>query len=329
MNNIRKLLIGVVVALVIAGAFTAIVYKKIQTGKVDAIKQTRTWKYVASTREIAPGERVTAEMITMVDWSSNLPVDGAMDAPEKAIGRVVSFPVSSGMVLTDKMLASSDSALGLPTKIPDGMRAIAIQTDQVADFNGFLFPGSHVDVLMTTKNSPGAGAVASPMGGPAAVDRDRTIVVLENVSVLATGKLMVPDPSGKPTEVSVVTLLVTPDDARKVALAQQKGVVHLALRNSADMGAATRKATYLNDLMDGAPQSDVKNVASPSPRHAATHTEDEGSLQKLHVQLGTHSFIQTYRNNVQVGDLPVPQTNNPNMPAGIPAPSPVGGNQRP
>lgn len=96
MNNIRKLLIGVVVALVIAGAFTAIVYKKIQTGKIDAIKQTRTWKYVASTREIAAGERVTAEMITMVDWSSNLPVDGAMDAPEKAIGRVVSFPCRVG-----------------------------------------------------------------------------------------------------------------------------------------------------------------------------------------------------------------------------------------
>ncbi|HZC23330.1 MAG TPA: Flp pilus assembly protein CpaB, partial [Candidatus Binatia bacterium] len=299
MNNIRKLLIGVVVALVVAGAFTAIVYKKIQTGKVDAIKQTRTWKYVATTRDVAAGERVTADMITMVDWSSNLPVEGALDSADKAIGHVVSFPVSGGMVLTEKMLAASDSALGLPNKIPDGMRAIAIQTDQVADFNGFLFPGAHVDVLMTTKSTP--GGAPSPMGASVAVERDRTIVILENVSVLATGKQMVPDPQGKPTEVSVVTLLVTPDDARKVALAQQKGVVHLALRNSADLGAATRKATYLNDL-DGAPQSQVRTGASTSTRHSASHSDEEGALQKLHVQLGTRSFIQTYRNNVQVGD---------------------------
>lgn len=300
MNNIRKLLIGVVVALVLAGTFTAIVYKKIQGGNNDAIKQTRTWKYVATTRDVAAGERITPEMITMVDWSSNLPVDGAIDVQTKAVGRVVAFPVSSGMVLTEKVLASADSALGLPTKIPDGMRAIAIQTDQVADFNGLLFPGSHVDVLMTSKSTEGE-LVQNGMR-PASGNRDQTIVVLENVSVLAAGKTMVPDPSGKPVEVSVVTLLVSADDARKVSLAQQRGVVHLALRNSSDTGSASQKTTYLRDLVDVRAQREP--AASGSSKKAGSHASEEGPTQKLQVTLGTRSFTQRYRNNVQVTDNP-------------------------
>lgn len=313
MNNIRKLLIGVVLALVIAGAFTLIVYKKIQAGHIDTIKQTTTWKYIATTRDVAAGERVTADMITTVDWSSNLPVEGAITASEKAIGRVVPFPVSRGMVLTENALASSDSAIGLSTKIPDGMRAIGILTDQVADFSGFLFPGSHVDILMTTKS-------AAPLGMPQNSDHDGTIVVLENVSVLATGKQMLPDPTGKPTEVPVVTLLVTPDDARKIALAQQKGVVHLALRNGADMGAAIRKATYLSDLTGGLPRPE-------SSRRPPLH--DEVPLQKLQVTLGTRTFVQTYRDNVQVGELPAPPNQNNSIPAEAHAPAPIGGTQIP
>ena len=298
MNNMRKLFIGVLVSVVVATLCVFIVYRKIQTGTNDGAKTSREWHYVATTREIATGERLAPDMLTTINWNSTLPVEGAFDSPDKAVGRISSFPLASGMVVTEKLLASADSSLGLPQKIPEGMRAIAIQTDEVADFGGFLFPGAHVDVLMTIK-----AATAGPMM-PAVeqvVDRDRTIVVLEDVGVLATGKQIVPDPSGKPTSVSVVTLLVSPDDARKVALAQQKGIVHLALRNGADHGGALHRATYLSDLT-GPPASESRPVVAKSP----APKPDEPNLQRLEVILGVKRTTQTYRNNIPVGDAPAP-----------------------
>ena len=298
MNNIRKLLIGALVSLAIAGLFVFIVYQKMQTGRMDAARISHQWHYVAATRNIAAGERLTADMLTTVDWTSTLPVDGGIVLPEKAVGRLASFPIAGGMVVTEALLAAPDSALGLPQKIPDGMRAIAIQTDEVADFGGFLFPGSQVDVLMTIK-SGAAGATMAPEVRD--FDRDRTIVVLEDIAVLATGKQMVPDPSGKPTTVSVVTLLVTPDDARKVALAQQKGIVHLALRNSGDRGRAVRKATYLSDLI-GAPtpqsRASVPRSATPMPA--------EPTVERLEIVTGSKSYTQAYHNNIPVGEASQP-----------------------
>jgi len=299
MNNIRKLLIGALVSLAVAGLFVFIVYQKMQTGEMAAARMSRQWHYVAATRNIAAGERLTANMLTTVNWTSTLPVDGAIGSPEKAVGRLASFPIAGGMVVTEALLAAPDSALGLPQKIPDGMRAIAIQTDEVADFGGFLFPGAQVDVLMTIK---GPGAMIAPIVR-GFVDRDRTIVVLEDIAVLATGKQMVPDPSGKPTTVSVVTLLVTPDDARKVALAQQKGIVHLALRNSGDRGSAVHKATYLSDLI-GAPTPQSRPFVSRS----VAPTPEELTVDRLEIVTGSKSYTQTYHNNIPVKEALVPSS---------------------
>jgi pilus assembly protein CpaB len=304
MNNVRKLLIGALVSLAVAGLFVFIVYHKMRTGEMDAVRMSRHWHYVAATRSVAAGERLAANMLTTVDWTSNLPIDGAIESPEKAVGRLASFPLASGMVVTETLLAAPDSALGLPQKIPDGMRAIAIQTDEVADFGGFLFPGAQIDVLMTIK---GSGAIMAPIAR-GVVDRgwvggDRTIVVLEDIAVLATGKQMIPDPSGKPTAVSVVTLLVTPDDARKVALAQQKGIVHLALRNSGDRGNAVRKATYFSDLI-GAPPPQSRPFV---PKVAAPPSEDP-TVERLVIVAGLKSYTQTYHNNIPVGEALVPSS---------------------
>jgi pilus assembly protein CpaB len=164
---------------------------------------------------------------------------------------------------------------------------------------------------MTIK-SAAFGAIVAPTArgfDTVRTDRDQTVVVLEDISVLATGKQMVADPSGKPTTVSVVTLLVTPDDARKVALAQQKGVVHLALRNSDDRGSAIRKATYLSDLI-GAPPPQSRPFV---PRSVAP-TPAEPTVERLEIVTGSKSYTQTYHNNIPVGEALQP--------------SPVGGNSK-
>jgi Flp pilus assembly protein CpaB len=121
----------------------------------------------------------------------------------------------------DQLAGEASSSLGLAAKIPDGMRATAVKTNEITNVAGFIFPGSRVDVLVTLK----------PENNTASTE---TRIALQNVQVLSTGTKMDPDPNGKPENVNVVTLLVTPEQSEKLALSQAQGTIHFALRNGAD-----------------------------------------------------------------------------------------------
>ena len=59
--------------------------------------------------------------------------------------------------------------------------------------------------------------------------------MLSQVQVLTAGtRLEQNQKDGKPLQVTVVTLLVTPDEAERLALASSEGQIHLALRNPMD-----------------------------------------------------------------------------------------------
>src|SRR4029077_15666356 len=95
-----------------------------------------------------------------------------------------------------------------------------------------------------------------------------THTVLQNVQVLATGTKTDPDHNGKPENVSVVTLLVTPEESEKLALAQSQatqnqGRLHFVLRNS---GAAARPNTAPGDM------AKLAGIPKKVPQ-TATHTK--------------------------------------------------------
>jgi len=132
----------------------------------------------------------------------------------------------------------------LTAKIPDGKRAVAVETNDVTNVSGFLFPGCHVDVLVTFKPEDNR-------------NEDVTATVLQNVEVLSTGERLQPDPSGKPQKVRTVTMLLSPDDSQKLVLAANKGTVQFVLRNGTDQAQEMRKPIQLKDLQ--------VTSAAPSP----------------------------------------------------------------
>jgi pilus assembly protein CpaB len=152
---------------------------------------------------------------------------GAFTSPGDLVGRGVIVPVSENEILLTSKLASSESGAGLPSMIPDGMRAVSVKVNDVVAVAGFVVPGTRVDVLLT--GHPGT------QGGPADVT---TTTVLQNVQVLAAGQKMQRDPNGQPQNVPVITLLVSPEDAQKLTLATQEGRIQLALRNPLDLEKA-------------------------------------------------------------------------------------------
>jgi pilus assembly protein CpaB len=87
------------------------------------------------------------------------------------------------------------------------------------------------------------------------------------VQVLTAGTRMEQDQEqGKPVQVTVVTLLVAPEQAERLALASTEGKIQLALRNPLDQGAPATPGIKTAAL--------VGNAKGPAPvRQVATRTK--------------------------------------------------------
>ena len=234
----RRLGLALAAALVISLGVTSIFYMRITRGQAGARPQTR--RIVAAKVALQPGTAIAAENLTEIEWPRNVALDGLIEKKEDVAGHVLGYAVAANEPVLRRDLAAGAS-LGLAAKIPDGMRAIAVKTNEVMNMAGFIFPGSHVDVLMTVRGE----------SSDASTTTART--VLQNVQVLSTGTKMDPDPAGKPAEskpdaVTVVTLLVTPEQSQKLALAQSQGAIQFVLRNGGDAAKSETPAVDMAAL---------------------------------------------------------------------------------
>ncbi len=216
--NPRRLIFALAVALLLSAAVTFVISHKL--GNRGAAIQTQ--KLVAASHPVQSGEVLKADNLVLVDWPQSLPMQGTFTKIDEVVGRSAIYPVPSGQPLLASQLAAPGSGIGLTVKIPEGMRAVSVRSDEVVGVAGFLFPGSHVDVLVTIKSDK--------------VPAPSTEIVLQDVEVLTAGQNTEPDPAGKPQTVNVVTLLLTPQDSQKLVLASSQGSIEFVLRNGADRG---------------------------------------------------------------------------------------------
>jgi len=210
-------------------------------------------KIVAANTEVQPGVPVPAASLKLIDWPSSVAMQGMVTKPEDVAGHVLMVTVPASEPIFQHDLASSGNS-GLSAKIPNGLRAVAIKTDEMNNLSGFLFPGSRVDVLATLR-------------GENNKSYNRTVV--QNVQVLSAGEKIVADPNGKPENVKIVTVLVTPEESQKLALAMEQGKIQLALRNQGDEQKVDTTTVSVSDLENLAPKTvqhapvKAKNIVSP------------------------------------------------------------------
>ncbi len=262
--NVRRLLAALFMALFGSALFTFWISKKL-TRPVDT---THRQQYVAATQDIAPGDSLQKQTLTLIDWPSDKPLDGAFAKADDLIGRTALYPVSAGEPIRARYLVTAGSGAGLSMRIPEGMRAMSLRTDQIVGVAGFLVPGSHVDVLVTFHT-------------PASPD-PITATVLQDVQILATGQKMQPDPEGKIAPTDVVTLLVNPQDAEKVVLASAQGTVHFVLRNGADHTVVTSHSAELSELSDKASSfSNTRPATSSSSFRISAPPPVMGTVAKV------------------------------------------------
>jgi pilus assembly protein CpaB len=252
----RRLGFALVAALVISLGVTSVFYARITRTQSSARPKTK--RIIAAAAALQPGTPVTAENLTEIEWPENVPLEGLIEKKEEVTGHVLMYAVAIRQPVLRRDLASSAS-LGLSAKIPDGMRATAVKTNEVTNIAGFIFPGSHVDVLVTLRPENNAASTVA-----------RTVI--QNAPVLSTGTKMDPDPNGKPENVTVVTLLVTPEQSEKVALAQNQGTIHFVLRNGGDSA---------NPDVPAVDMAELAGIPRKPPEVVTKHVKQAAALVKL------------------------------------------------
>lgn len=253
----RETRTGVVLAVAIgvAGLASYGVYRAIQNMPVKEVEVGKAVMVIAR-QSLPVGTMVTSDNVKVVPWPSTTPIRGSFDTIDKVVNRGLVERVMENEPITESKLAPKDAGAGLPPLIPNGMRAVSIRVNEVVGVAGFVFPGSRVDVLATVTLE----------------DRQSiSKVVLSDVQVLTAGTRYDQDQAkqeGKPVPSTVVTLAVSPADAERVTLAQEKGRLMLALRNPLDAQPAETSGVKMAGLVGNAPppaepKPPVKRASAP------------------------------------------------------------------
>ena len=254
----RKRIVLVLVLAVLSGAIAGFAALRLLQERPVSLMASEAPRisvpFVVALQDLEVGHMITEEDVTILEWPSlDLP-DGYLGSPPEAIGRGVITPIKANEAILDTKLADPAGGGGLPVAIPDGMRAMSVAVDEVVGVAGFVLPGTRVDVLVTMAGSGNR----DPM----------TRIILQNMQVVTAGQTITRDANGDPVLVSVVTLLVSPEDAERLALASTQGRIQLALRNTLDLADEETQGIRTSNLLTGrtAPARPAQRVPRVQPQ---------------------------------------------------------------
>jgi pilus assembly protein CpaB len=232
----QKILIIFAGAWVSAALLTWLVY-----AKSSGSKSIKTTPVIAANRDLPAGTRLTKRDLKKLNLADNdLPKTAILDETA-LLDRALLFPVSENEPITTSKVASLGGAEGLSATISQGKRAVSVPINDVSSAGGLIQPRSHVDVLFTRTGS---------------MREALTTTILQDVIVLSIGKQTevaqgtdATKTVAKPQNPSA-TLMVTPEDARKLELAKNEGKIGLSLRNPLDRSTLDDNSAVTAEALD-------------------------------------------------------------------------------
>ncbi len=196
---------------------------------------SRTLEVMVAASDIAPGQKLTPELVRWQKWPSSsidpsfITGTGDTDTEADVKGTVVRGPVIAGQPLTTLNVIHADSASFMSATLMPGMRAVAITVSVASVAGGFILPNDRVDLVLTQQMPDG--------------HRFRSATILHDVRVLAIDQAA--QETGKQekaqkavSDVKTATLELAPEQAEKVTRAQASGALSLLLRPLVEKTAA-------------------------------------------------------------------------------------------
>jgi pilus assembly protein CpaB len=220
----RRAIVSLIVGVLLAVA--AIVVMRLYIGSVTRpATEADVVPVAVMVKDVPGGYVLKSKDIQLVAWPKGSVPSGAFSDVDEIFKGAKSDEdrvAIVAMVRGEPVLRSKVSGLGnkpvLSAMVGPGMRAVSVKIDDVSGVSGFILPGDHVDILLTRH----IGRTS---------DSDLvTDVLLQHVKVLGIDQLADTEHT-KPVVGHTATVEVSPDEASKLALAQQAGTLSLALRN--------------------------------------------------------------------------------------------------
>jgi pilus assembly protein CpaB len=199
------------------------------------------------------GDPIDAAMVSLQEWPKDKIPPGAVSQLDELEGRRPRATIIQGEpILEGKLLAPGQLADPI-TSIPKGFRLKTISVDAEKSAAGLLSPGDRVDVQLFVKRDERNG-----------IDSARTKVILQNIRVFAVDQTVQRSPDGgeERTVAKTISLLLTPEQASKLTLAENLGLVSLIPRNPDDEESGDMAEYSTDDLLfDGGRNSRAKEQA--------------------------------------------------------------------
>jgi pilus assembly protein CpaB len=212
-------------------------------------------KVAVAVNDLPLASKIRPEDLTLADWPADHLPPGAVRDPKELVGRILLSRAVAGQPVLPGMLAAKNAGNGLAALIPTNMRAMAVRVDDVVGVAGFIHPDDRVDVMVTMM-PPRPGAQTT------------TKIFMQNVKVLAVGQEVEANDQARmhANPATVATLLVSPVDAERLALASAQGRLLLTLRSWTDSVAVNTEGAVPEDLVGDGP---APSARAPEPAGAA------------------------------------------------------------
>lgn len=233
-----------VVALVLGVFAGVIAYSAVKKKESDVRRGWNLVPVVVAAMDIGEGTTVTFDMISQRSVPEQF-VTSSVVKPDSAtyvVNQKVLVPVQAGDPLLWSQFETTRAAERLSAKVQKKARAITIEVGKSASVGGWVRPNDHVDIIGTFKDPQTNENVA--------------VTLMQNVIVIATGKItgttnvnLIPESQ---RDYNNLSLMVIPEEAEILVLAQDLGSLSLSLRNEDDVDAIEERGrATINTLLSG------------------------------------------------------------------------------
>ena len=284
----KRLVIVLGFASVVGLLVSVLVYRVVGEFRAAAGQQTNEEIVVAAVN-MDLAETITSKHVKVLPWPRQAVPTGAIRRLADAEGRVVRSSIVAGEPLLEGKLAPQLSGAGgiMPMLVPEGQRAVTIKVDDAVREAGFVLPNSRVDVFVSMAK--------------AAASQERVAkMILQDVAVLAAGQA-VEMRDNRPVSVTTVTLALTPDQAERLALAQNEGKLTIGMRNLRDKQLIQTVGATRDTLLGATPApAPVKPAVERKAKPPLAPAVVESRLPAPRITTHSVAFIRSGKVSEQV-----------------------------
>lgn len=238
----RRSVLSLVIGFVIAGAAVFLMLNYLQAPRTSqAAAGVPMAAIVVATQDMAFGTPIRKDFLEVVQWPQTSIPEGAFGTLDdiysgatKDGDRIALRLIGKGEPVLKAKVSGFGERATLSRRVSSDKRAVSIRVNDVTGVAGFLQPGDRVDVMLTRQ-----------LGNER--ENQATDVILQNLTVLGIDQLS-DDDHDKPVVARTATVEATPEEAQKLALAQELGSLSLALRNAESVEKVSTSRIAARDL---------------------------------------------------------------------------------